>query len=580
MESGGAEYLEDIPVRWDEHEPRVFSGKNSPRTGTRLTITNLQTTWTQQMVDTLARNLSGVGSPLAGLKGFSTKLQVEGTLKLPQEDQSIDSVLETAPYKFDAAVDGEGNLVAKYVFSRQDLPELKRAAELKENLLDPMRYPRRPTLKEGREKPKCGPFTFRLFVWDLRPADKRATFGDIRIYNQKVRPTAGGRRYRDGFRLLPYGNLDDDWLSLDARRVGGRFEAKISRNQIFGTIEITSKGNHDLRDKSDRGGLINNDAFRDFVNLILGAIGAFERYRFFDHNQVEKAYGRTRADRLARFQRGLDDIATKLHESKGPLPPETVDSLIQQIADLKTEVTEIVEQVEEPLLVAAAVGLSYMVPSHEALRDLHRINSILRNYVPEMPPGKARNELQKAWRLAGRTDYLVTNLAKVFKRGSMKDIRLDEVATHAYELVKERIDDAGIRCHLLTNPITVRGSERLLTTLVMNLLDNSIYWLEDPQLEKREINIIVRPAEEGRPALVVSDSGPGLKDDIEFLAQPFITTKPDGMGLGLYIAREIALQHGGRLRDFSKSSMKGLLGGASVGMTFPKPEAKEGPKAD
>src|SRR5207244_1733806 len=147
---------------------------------------------------------------------------------------------------------------------------------------------RRP-IQGDRRKPTCGPFKFQLFVWDLRAADKRAIFGDIKIYNQLVKPNAGIRLFRDRFRILPYGNVDDDWLSLDARRVGGRFESKISRNQIFGTIEITSKNNPGLRDKSDRGGLINNEAFKDFVDLVHKAIGVFERNRFFDHNLVEEA---------------------------------------------------------------------------------------------------------------------------------------------------------------------------------------------------------------------------------------------------------------------------------------------------
>jgi signal transduction histidine kinase len=573
IEEGGSEYLEDIPVHWDEHEPHLFTGKGSPKTGTRISITNLQTTWTQEMIDILNRNLSGVGSPFAGLKGFSVKLEVQGGLTRPLLDESIDPVLETAPYKFDARVDAEGNLVAEYSFYRSDLPELKREAKPKVNLLDPTKYPRRPTLTGGREKPRCGPFSFRLYAWDLRPEDKRAAFGDIRVYNQRVKPNAGIRLFRDGFRILPYGNPDDDWLSLDARRVGGTFEAKISRNQIFGTIEITIGKNRDLRDKSDRGGLINNDAFRDFVALIHQAISVFERYRYFDHNEVEKAYGRTRADRLARIQKGLDEVVEELRKSKGAIGEKTSESLVKKITDMRTEVGEIVQQIEEPLLVAAAVGLSYMVPSHEALRDLGRINSLLKANVPNMPEGKAKSELQKAWRLARRTDELVSNLANIFKRAGMKEVSLGQVARQACDLLKERIDDAGIKCHLLTSPVTVRGSERLLTTLIMNLLDNSIYWLGPLEPDKRQINVIVGTTEEGRPFLVVSDSGPGLPDDIDYLAQPYQTTKPEGMGLGLYIAKEVASAHGGRLLDFSQFRMKGLLKGASVGMTFPMPGA-------
>lgn len=577
FEQGGSEFLDKIPVTWNEHEPRLFVGGSSPSKGTRITITNLQTSWTQPMIDTLSRSISGVASPLAGLKDFSVSLSVLGELKRPPSRETIDSVLSSAPYKFDAIIDKSGNLSAEYSFYRPDLPELKRNQEPRENLLDPTRYPRRP-LAGGQREPVCGPFKFKLFAWDLRPTDKRAVFGDIKVYNELVKPNSGIRVFRDGFRILPYGNRDDDWLSLDARRVGRTFETQISRNQVFGTVEITSSDNPELRDKSDRGGLIDNQAFKDFASLAIKAIGVFERQRSFDHNLVEKAYGRTRADKLARIQKGLTEIEEKLSKARGSLNAETTDNVLQLIADIRTEVTEVVEQIEEPLLVAAAVGLSYMVPSHEALRDLQRIQSILQKTVPRMPDGKMKNELETAWRLAARADELVTNLAKVFKRGRFKDLRLDLVAKQAYDLVKERIDNVHIKCTMLLKEVSVKGSERLLTTFIMNLLDNSIYWLGPLEPGKREIHVIVGEIEGSHPMLIVSDSGPGLQDDIEFLAQPFITNKPDGMGLGLYIASEIALAHGGRLRDFSKSGLPGLLKGASIGMTFPRKAIQNGTK--
>jgi nitrogen-specific signal transduction histidine kinase len=52
----------------------------------------------------------------------------------------------------------------------------------------------------------------------------------------------------------------------------------------------------------------------------------------------------------------------------------------------------------------------------------------------------------------------------------------------------------------------------------------------------------------GRCRVEVSDSGPGPAPDVaERLFEPFVTGKPDGVGLGLAVARQVAEAHGGRL---------------------------------
>jgi len=66
--------------------------------------------------------------------------------------------------------------------------------------------------------------------------------------------------------------------------------------------------------------------------------------------------------------------------------------------------------------------------------------------------------------------------------------------------------------------------------------------------------------------LTISDNGPGLEPSMmENLFQPFFTTKESGTGLGLYLARQIMEEHGGRILV---SSPEG--GGASVSLRFRK----------
>ena len=66
---------------------------------------------------------------------------------------------------------------------------------------------------------------------------------------------------------------------------------------------------------------------------------------------------------------------------------------------------------------------------------------------------------------------------------------------------------------------------------------------------RREITLATVPHEVGLIEVSVADTGSGMAADIAGrLFQPFVTTKPDGMGVGLSICRTIVEAHGGHIR--------------------------------
>ena len=104
-----------------------------------------------------------------------------------------------------------------------------------------------------------------------------------------------------------------------------------------------------------------------------------------------------------------------------------------------------------------------------------------------------------------------------------------------------------------------------LQQLVVNLVRNA---MEAPATgARREVRISGRPLRPGAYAITVEDNGPGIDPEMkESLFDPLVSTKPDGMGLGLSICRTIAKAHRGRIE-----STKSALGGAAFVFSLNEP---------
>jgi signal transduction histidine kinase len=569
FEKARDKYLEDMSIKWEERPPTVFTKKTDAGTkGTEIRVTELQRAWTPEIMSRMNLAIEAMTSPYAGLKGFDVKLVVDDPEKPTTHTMNFVEYLSTATYEYDVEVNANGFLTGSYEFNRPDATQLNRKVAISKQILDPGFFKLDFETRKPR-KPTSGPFTFRLFAWELYPGDKKRIFGESAIYDQIIRPSTGVRVFRDGFRVLPYGNRDDDWLSLDARRVAS-FAQHVSRSQSIGLIDITSARNPLLRDKSDREGLISNQAFSDFKQLVLDSLQEFEVLRLGDHNALNTILKRTRKGRLEKITTTIDRINELLKDVNKSNSNEVVKEIRTLLSTTQQTFDEVLSETEEPLLVAAAIGLTYMVPTHEVRRDLQQIKQLVARAAKTATNAKSKSDLDLAWRLANRGDSIVAGIANILRKGRMITIPLSRVIQDAEGLIEQRLESQSVKIETSLKPISIKGSERLLVTALLNLLENSAYWLQTVDTPKRLIRVIVDKLQDGSPALIVTDSGPGLTDDLDVLAQPFVTRKPDGMGLGLYIVERVALAHNARLRSFEQNEVKGLLSGASVGIVFPR----------
>ena len=118
-------------------------------------------------------------------------------------------------------------------------------------------------------KSRCGPFSFNLAYVQGNLRDSRLDPDLWHEVSQKLNRYGGLYIYRDGIRVLPYGNTDFDFLDIEVRRAKSASDAFFSYRRMFGVIELTRRHNGNLREKAGREGFADNDAYRQFREILM-----------------------------------------------------------------------------------------------------------------------------------------------------------------------------------------------------------------------------------------------------------------------------------------------------------------------
>ena len=170
---------------------------------------------------------------------------------------------------------------------------------------------------------------------------------------------------------------------------------------------------------------------------------------------------------------------------------------------------------------------------------------------------------------AMRAGEIVTSVRNMAKRTTTerKQVSLNELVDRALAMLGPELRHMGVSLRRNLNDALpdIEVDEIQIQQVLINLVRNAIDAMQDTARVGRALTIVTDLDESQKVVLRVADAGPGLpEEEFEAVFEPFRTSKPDGMGMGLTICRSIAESHSGQL-----VAVGGNGGGATFQLTLP-----------
>src|SRR5262249_1269722 len=161
-----------------------------------------------------------------------------------------------------------------------------------------------------------------------------------------------------------------------------------------------------------------------------------------------------------------------------------------------------------------------------------------------------REAMDKAAEQSLRAGQIIRRLRDFVSRGESEPRveSLQKLIEEASALALVGAKERGVRVQirLESAPDLVLADKVQIQQVVLNLVRNAIEAMDGA--DRRELDIAAMPHPTGMVAVSVADTGAGIAPDIAAqLFQPFVTSKPHGMGVGLSISRTIVEAHGGQI---------------------------------
>lgn len=551
------DYLEQVPITVIEREPEYFTGQQK---GTYIEITELKNVWTRGKLRDVYRSIMSLQSPFESIQSFNVVFEtnhkewLEGLL-------TVDRIKNDALFFADVSIEGNEITELKYEFKPWKVLNKLEEKQVVRTHIEMCREEREDK-KKILKKIDLGLFDIgkvrmKLMIFDLDNTILSYGVSDKKGLKEYLKNNGGIAVYRDNIRIYEYGDSGNDWLQLESKRInapGTTLSSKIT----IGAIYLNRQDSGSLIEKTNREGFVENEAFEEFRYAIVNAIEKIQTLRNIDKDLLKKYYGPSGK---------AEPVLSSIEDLKIVIDKNIDDIKLKNLINKSLKNIEIdYKNITDVYIRSASAGLSLSVVIHEIEKIIAELRSAIKD---EESTEHVKNLVQDLSRV---TD----GYASVIKSKKQSLVNVSDLIDDALFNVKYRL-----KVHEIEVVSSYRDKDRqeiikcasnLVIGTIMNLVDNSIYWLEYSHIVNKKMYFDVSLDYEGFITIIVADNGYGFTLPTDQVVKPFVTDRVGGMGLGLHLADEIMKSSEGRLVFPDKGDVylpEEFKNGAVIGLSFP-----------